>query len=223
MATGLLTRRALAQRANRGAHVKIAILVEGQTEMAFKYHLRHFLETRLVGRMPNLDFVPYDGRIPKEQKLRRIVDNLLSTGTPPANAVLALTDVYTGTDDFERAADAKAKMRQWAGAQENRFHPHVAQYDFEAWLLPYWADIQRLAGHNRGAPAGRPGNVNHMRPPSVHIKELFASGTCRNHYSKPRDANRILTGKDLTIAANQCAELKAFLNTIINLCGGEPL
>lgn len=201
--------------------MKIAILVEGKTEMAFKRHLRAFLEARLAGQMPKLDFAPYDGRIPKEEKLRRVVSNLLSEN-PPADAVVALTDVYTGTKEFAGAADAKAKMRQWVGA-EDRFHPHVAQYDFEAWLLPYWADIQRLAGHNRGAPPGPPENVNHARPPSSHIKEIFAIGKCRDHYSKPRDANRILTGKDLTAAANQCPELKAFLNTLIKLSGGRPM
>ena len=126
----------MAQWANRGANVKIAILVEGQTEMAFKRHLRGFLETRLSGRMPNLDFVPYDGRIPKDQKLRRVVEDLLRI-PPMADAVVALTDIYTGTTDFVDATDAKAKMRRWVGG-ESRFHPHVAQYDFEAWLLPYW-------------------------------------------------------------------------------------
>jgi Domain of unknown function (DUF4276) len=197
-------------------------LVEGKTEMAFKRHLRGFLEMRLAGRMPNLDFVPFDGRIPTEQKLRRIVKNLLTTGDPPADAVVALTDVYTGTRGFVDAADAKAKMRQWVGA-EVRFHAHAAQYDFEAWLLPFWSDIQRLAGHNRSAPPGPPESVNHNRPPSSRIGEVFAAGKCRSHYSKSRDANRILTGKDLTLAANQCPELKAFLKTLVDLCGGGPL
>ncbi len=202
--------------------MKIAILVEGRTEMAFKRHLVTFLEARLQGRMPNLDFDPFDGRIPTDERLRRHVQNHLSTGNSPANAVIALTDVYTGTGAFLNAADAKAKMRSWVGV-ESRFYPHVAQHDFEAWLLPYWAEIQRLAGHNRGVPPGRPENIDHQRPPSFHVKEIFKNGTCRRYYSKPRDANRILTGQDLNIAANQCPELKAFLNTIITLSGGEHL
>ena len=190
--------------------------------MAFKRHLQSFLITQLAGRMPNLDFFPYDGRIPKGQKLRRVVESLLSNGNPSANSVVALTDVYTGTNDFQDAGDAKAKMRNWVGP-EPRFHPHVAQYDFEAWLLPYWADIQRLAGHQRKCPPGPPETVNHARPPSNHIKEIFANGTCRNHYSKARDANRILSGKDLMVAARRCPEFRAFLNTIITLCGGPPV
>jgi hypothetical protein len=171
--------------------------------------------------MPNLDMVPYDGRIPKEIKLRRVVENLLS-GRMPADAVIALTDVYTGTQDFRDAADAKAKMLAWVGPNA-RFHPHVAQHDFEAWLLPYWDEIQKIAGHKKKAPSGPPESVNHNRPPSHYVQEIFRIGTCRDDYSKPRDAHRILRNKDLSIAAAQCPELKAFLNTILGLCGGQQL
>jgi hypothetical protein len=202
--------------------VKISILVEGKTETAFKPHLVSFLRSKLSGRMPRLDMFPYDGRIPTADKLRRIVEYLLTFGPERSDAVIALTDVYTGTNDFSDAADAKSKMRQWVGANAN-FHPHVAQHDFEAWLLPYWSEIQKIAGHNRQAPAGIPEKVNHNRPPSHHIKEMFRNGTCRDDYSKTRDANRILRGKDLGIAASQCPELKAFLNTIIRLSGGDAL
>ncbi|HEY6234979.1 MAG TPA: hypothetical protein VIW69_07780 [Candidatus Elarobacter sp.] len=41
----------------------------------------------------------YHGRIPKEKKLQSTV----------------VTDVYTGTDDFVDATDAKEKMRRWVG------------------------------------------------------------------------------------------------------------
>jgi hypothetical protein len=85
--------------------------------------------------MPHLDFFPFDGRIPKEEKLRRTVQNLLRNGKVPSDAVIALTDVYTGTKDFVDAADAKRKMREWVGSND-KFYPHAAQYDFEAWLLP---------------------------------------------------------------------------------------
>jgi hypothetical protein len=199
--------------------MKITILVEGRTEQAFKPHLIEFLKIRLAGTMPRLDPFRYDGRIPKGDDLKRKVETLLRSGS---DAVIALTDVYTGTRDFTDAADAKDKMRAWVGP-DDRFYPHAAQYDFEAWLLPYWDEIQKLAGHNRTAPSGPPENVDHTRPPSVHIRDIFRAGRCRDDYSKPRDASRILKDKDLTIAAHACPELKAFLNTILTLCGGECL
>ena len=195
--------------------------MEGRTEQAFKPHLIEFLKPRLSGKMPRLDPFVCDGRVPIGEKLRRTVYNLLA-GREPSDAVIALSDVYTGANNFVDAADAKAKMRSWVG-ENPRFHPHVAQHDFEAWLLPYWDEIQKIAGHNRKAPKGPPESVDHGHPPSQHIKELFESGSCGRSYSKVRDANRILRNKDLAIAAGQCAELKAFLNTILRLCGGEVL
>ena len=202
--------------------MKITVLVEGKTELALKPVLLEFLKKRLDERMPNIDPFPYHGRIPKKDKLRRTVEDLLRIGRAPSDAVIALTDVYTGTNDFIDAADAKRKMRSWVGNNPS-FYPHAAQHDFEAWLLPFWSDIQALAGHNKNAPPGPPESVDHTRPPSRHIQEIFRSGTCRDDYSKPRDAARILRGKDLTIAADQCPELKAFLNTILTLSGASPL
>ncbi|MBF0127397.1 MAG: DUF4276 family protein, partial [Magnetococcales bacterium] len=110
--------------------MNIALIVEGKTEKAFLPHLRGYLQNRL-SQMPRLNGYPYDGLIPTQEKLKRVVYNLLKTN----DHVIALTDVYTGQSLYVDADDAIRKMRQWVGA-EPRFHPHAAQYDFEAWLLP---------------------------------------------------------------------------------------
>jgi hypothetical protein len=202
--------------------VKISLVIEGKTETVFLPHLRAFLKTRLSGKMPTLDPVPCNGRIPTGEKLRRQVETLLSAGKEPAEAVIALTDVYTGSQppDFADAADAKAKMRRWVGTNE-RFYPHAAQHDFEAWLLPYWDRIQELAKSNRACPGRNPEHVNHMNPPAHQIQEVFSKGGRGQTYVKTRDADRILRGQDLLVAANACAELKALLNTILGLCDEE--
>ncbi len=204
--------------------MRIAVIVEGRTERVFMPHLRAFLETRLAGRMPRLDTLPYDGRIPKGPKLRRLVENLLGDRNRLADAVIALTDVYTGDQppEFANAADAKVKMREWVGDNE-RFHPHAAQYDFEAWLLPYWEKIRRLAGSNRAPFGPSPEEVDHMNPPAYRLQEVFRTGARKRSYVKTRDAKRILHGEDLLVAADACAELKAFLNTILSLCGGAAI
>ena len=202
--------------------MKIAILVEGETERIYLPFLREFLGPRLNGNPPKLISSKYDGRIPKQEKLRRRVEALLRGKKPDADHVIALTDVYTGSSDFKDASDAKQKMRDWVGLND-RFHAHAAQYDFEAWLLPYWSAIQELARHNRAAPAGMPESVNHNHPPSYHIKEIFRVGQGPRHYTKTRDAKRILQGKDLSIAAAACPELRGFLNTILTLCNGDPI
>ena len=131
--------------------MRIVLLVEGSTERAFLPHLREFLKVR-VEKAPKLVAQPFDGPIPKGEKLRRQVERNLND-TDPADAVIALTDVYTGQRGFKDAEDAKRKLREWAGTDE-RFHAHVALYEFEAWLLPYWAAIQQLSGSNRAAPSG---------------------------------------------------------------------
>ncbi|MGA3325501.1 MAG: DUF4276 family protein [Terriglobia bacterium] len=202
--------------------MKIALLIEGQTERVFLPHLRRFLQTQLAGKMPRLDPEPYDGRIPSGERLKREVERLLRNGKPPADAVIALTDVYTGTTEFTDAQDAKSKMRMWVGANNN-FYPHAAQYEFEAWLLPFWGTIQRLAGHNMGAPAGSPETVNHTRPPSDRIREIFKAGNRNRFYVKPRDADRILRENNLLDSALVCPELRSLLNTILRLCGGQDV
>jgi len=192
--------------------MKVAILVEGATEVAFKEKLHEFLKNRLGQKMPRLGFKPQNGRIPKEEKLKRVVENLLGD----YDAVIALTDVYTGTKDFQTAEDAKAKMTQWAG-NNPKFYPHTALHDFEAWLLPYWDTIQKLAKHNRSAPSGAPETVNHHNPPSDRIKEIFESGKSLS-YNKPIHGKKILEKNDLVIAIQACPELKLFVNQIICLC-----
>lgn len=199
--------------------MKIAILVEGKTEKAFIPYLNGFLKTLLPGKMPKLDFVPRDGRIPTGDKLKRVVENLLSDKKRPADAVIALTDVYTGSHppEFETADDAKQKMRQWVGSEE-RFYPHVALHDFEAWLLPYWEKIIKLTGTNHRIPGLNPEKVNHGNSPAYRLAEVFRTGPKTKRYVKARDAGRILEGEDLMIAINACSELKAFVNTILTLC-----
>ena len=80
--------------------MKIALLVEGETEKAFLPALRTYLQSHLAGEMPRFAPQPYNGRIPKEAKLQRVVQNLLS-GRDACDHVIALTDVYTGTQPPE--------------------------------------------------------------------------------------------------------------------------
>ena len=201
--------------------MRIALIVEGKTERAFLPALRNYLTRTLAGQMPTLKAIPQGGRVPKEDKLKRLVEHLLTEH----DAVIALTDVYTNKDpnhrDFTDAADAKNKMRNWVGDNPN-FHPHAAQYDFEAWLLPYWPALQKLARHNRNAPSGRPETVNHDKSPAYHIAQLFESGKSRS-YNKERDAPKILADNDLAVSISQCPELKSLINTILILCGSAAL
>ena len=199
--------------------MRIVLIVEGRTEEVFLSALRRFLLARLAGEKPRIEPNRQDGLIPSGHALRKLVDRHLKEG---ASAVIALTDV---NPVFTDATDAKNKMRQWVG-DEPRFRPHAAQHDFEAWLLPYWDEIKKITGCSRNAPPGNPELVNHNSPPSERVREAFRTGSKtrnRRSYVKTRDAKRILEGQDLTIAAAQCRELRELLNTILTLCGAEPI
>ena len=104
-----------------------------------------------------------------------------------------------------------------------KFYPHTALHDFEAWLLPYWTTIQKRAKHNRSAPSGAPETVNHQKPPSYWIKEIFSTGQCKRDYNKVINGKAILEKNDLMIAIKACPELKAFVNRIISLCDEEKI
>lgn len=199
--------------------MKIVILVEGRSEQAFLPFLRAFVDGRLPAGAdrPKISINSFDGRIPKEETLRKIVEHEVRSG---ADAVIGLTDVYTGSNDFQTADDAKNKMALWAN-HHPKFYPHTALHDFESWLIPFWDDIKRLAGSSRAAPSAAPERINHNKPPASVLSEVFLQGSKGRAYSKPRDAARILQGKDLSIAAHACPELKAFLNRILSLCGGQ--
>lgn len=202
--------------------MKIALIVEGKTEKAFLGPLRGFLSDRLRDKMPRISPQVEHGRIPTGEKLKRVVTWCLDDG---ADAVIALTDVYTGTREFTDAADAKRKMRSWVGP-EPRFYPHAAQYDFEAWLLPYWDRIKTITGCSRACPSGDPERVNHGKPPSQHIHEAYRTGTKTKNarsYIKTVEALAILRDQDLTVAAEKCRELADLLNTLIKIAGGDPV
>jgi len=200
--------------------VSIALMIEGRTERAFLAPLRAFLGARLAGRMPSVKPYPYNGRLPKGEWLARDVRGHLKRH----DHVIALTDVYTGNDprDFQSANDARARMRAWVGG-EPCFHPHAAQFEFEAWLIPYWPRIQALANSTRAMPGAPPDTINHDRPPSRMLREMFQTGRRRVDYQKVTHATAILRDQDLSVAARECPELRAFLNTILTVSGGVPI
>ncbi len=138
----------------------------------------------------------------------------------PADAVIALTDVYTGHKiEFQSALIAKKLMSLWVG-DEPRFHPHVALHDFEAWLLPYWSRIQQLAGSKRKTPSANPEVVNHGKSPAYWLKEVFETGknSKSRSYMKTIHVGQILDKQDLLISIEACPEFKSFINTILQLC-----
>ena len=197
----------------------IVLLVEGDTESALKEHLKSFLDQRAVleGK-PRVRLTTRTQVDLSEGRFRRRVR--LELETPGVTAVVALIDVYP---KFADAAAAKTALHEKAGHPAN-FYAHAAQFEVEAWLLPYWDDICRRVGVQRAMPGADPEQVDQDTPPSRHLGELYRLAKPRQRrYVKAAEMRAILRGKDLTMSASRCPELKSFLNTLLMLGDLTPL
>lgn len=119
--------------------------------------------------------------------MSREVRNFLSNDD--VAGVVVLTDVHP---DFASAQEAKAQFARIASA--DRFHARCALFEFEAWLLPYWQVIYQKAGKPapKSNPWPSPEKVNHTKPPSKHLEDLYASSGRK--YLKRLEAPGILRG-----------------------------
>lgn len=197
----------------------IVLLVEGDTETALKASLKRFLDERAQAEnKPAVRLKTKDIMSLNSQRLGRRVK--LELSDPTVMAVVGLIDVYP---NFSDAADAKRFLRQAVG-DAPRFYAHAAQFEVEAWLLPYWDAICQRVGVRQSPPASLPEQVNLQNPPSRRLGELYQRAKPRpRKYVKTIEMAAILHNKDLTVAAAQCPEFKAFLNTLLTLGGLSPL
>ena len=193
----------------------IVLLVEGDTEQALKEHLKRFLDRRANAEgkpRVRLEVRPVVGRS-KGAFMHRV---LMELRQPGVTAVDGLIAVYP---DYGSAAAAKDDLNAKAGHHPN-FYAHAAQYDVEAWLLPFWDDICRRLNIQRRAPGHNPEQVDGERPPSLRLMELYRLAKPRpRKYNKPADMYEILARHDLVDAATKCPELRALLNTLLALSG----
>jgi hypothetical protein len=197
--------------------VSVVLLVEGETETALKGKLKAFLDERAEAEgRPKVALRTRDIMTLNRSKLRRRVG--LELRDPRVTAVVGLIDVYP---NFCSADDARQFLQSAVG-DEPRFYAHAAQYDVEAWLLPYWDFICRRLGVQRARPGANPEEVNRDHPPSRRLNELYRIAKPARKYVKPIEMAAILRNQDLTVAADQCPELKGLLNTLLTF-GNLPL
>ncbi len=193
----------------------VILLAEGETEKALTNKLKAFFDERAgVEGKPRIALRSRVIQLRPEKLHRQVRLELADSRTA---AVVGLVDVFP---KFADASEAK-KFLQEAVGDEPRFYPHAAQYDVEAWLLPYWDVICRRVGVKHNRPGDNPELVDRERPPSKRLAELYA--TVKRKYIKPIEMDNILRDQDLTVAASQCAELKSLLNTLLTLGGLSAL
>ena len=197
----------------------IVLLVEGDTEAALKQHLKAFLDRRAQAEgKPRVRLQTRDIVNIAQHKLRHRIELELARGS--VTAVVGLIDVYP---KFQDAAEAKAYLAEAAGNPPD-YYAHAAQFDVEAWLLPYWDAICGRLGVQQSPPGGNPESVDQMNPPAYRLRELYRRAKPKpRKYVKTTEMYAILKNRDLTVAASQCPEFRALLNTLLTLSGLEPL
>lgn len=198
--------------------MRIVLLCEGRTEQALKRGIHDFVNSRMSGgEKVGVETRSFDGPTVRK-KLASIVE--LSLAREDTSGVIALTDVYP---DFSDAAEAKAALQRFAGdaGKDGRFRAHAAQFDIEAWLMPFWEEIAGQLKLRADRPGANPEEINNQRPPSRHLKDLYARA--KQRYEKVLDAPKWLTGEGLERAAGCCPELKSFLDSLLEFAGVDRL
>ncbi|MBI2892818.1 MAG: DUF4276 family protein [Deltaproteobacteria bacterium] len=196
----------------------IVLIVEGDTERAAKDHLKRFLDSH-SGERPKARLKPValDGGL-SERRVRGLAEGVLRD--PSVSGVIALTDLYP---KFASAEDALQTLRSWLPA-DTRCHAAVAKHDFEAWLLVGWEAIVRQARVGNRQPWGaHPEEIDGNNPPAHRLSALFQQGPHPRRYKKPIDGKKLFEQTDLAGAAEQCPELRRFLNCLLSCAGYPPL
>jgi len=191
--------------------VKVVLICEGPTDRALVPGLRELIQKQMPDRgRIGLKSHPLNGPVYRA-KLARIVD--LHGSSADVVGIIALTDVYP---EFKDAEEAKNRLATLVEKCEyvRKFRAHAAQFDVEAWLIPSWQDIARSLNVSRQAPAAHPEQIDLDKPPSFHLADLYQAA--KRNYSKPIAARRWFSAENLERAADQCTQLKALLDSILD-------
>ena len=168
--------RGMADGPHRSAAMRIAILVEGKTEAAFKPYLLAFLKTRLAGKMPKLDIVPQTAGIPTGDKLKRVSKPFERQQATRRCGYRFDGRLYrlqaTSISHCERC---KKKMRKWVGPKKNDFTRMSLFMISKRGYFPIGGNPE-YQGSNRKSPGVYPEKVNDNNPPAYRLAEIFRTG-----------------------------------------------
>ncbi len=198
--------------------MKIVVICEGKTERALRRALGDFVNLRKPSEnRTGICTRKLDGHLLQRQ-LPLLVAKYV--GDDDVTGVIALADVYPL---FKNAQDAKARIRKHVGSSgdDSKFRAHAAQFEVEAWMIPFWEEIAKSLKLDAKKPGAKPEEIDSDKPPSVHLDNLFKRA--RSKYQKVLHASKWLTAERLAIAADQCPELKLFLNSLLEFAGAEKV
>ena len=193
----------------------IILLVGGSTEKTLTDKIKEFLDQRAAAHQrPRVRLQTRKIKSANPEALGRQIK--LELQSHDTEAVVGLIDVFP---QFKQA-DATAAKRFLIEASHRAgvtrgFYAHAAQYDVEAWLLPYWDDVCRRIGVTQARPGSDPEQVDGIKPP---FPSLTGTLSTRGTQIRQDDGNvGNSEGQDLAVAAHACVELRSLLNTLLQL------
>lgn len=198
--------------------MRIVVLCEGTTEAALKGAIHEFVNRRTsTGGRTGIATRSMDGHVLRK-KLPKLID--LYGALNDVRGIIALTDVYPR---FRSANEARGSLQRLAdtSAHVEKFRAHAAQFELEAWLMPFWSEIARSLRLRARPPGAKPEEINDENPPSKRLATLYTQA--KQHYEKVIDGPKWLTAERLERAANECPELKSFFNSLLELSEAELL
>ncbi len=202
--------------------MKIILMCEGKTEVALKLELKRLIDEHCQSEGPRrvgLVTRQFEGRTPTRELAGRLREYARQQARDKdILGVVALTDVYPDYQDAAHAKESLIAAARGADPPAGFFHAHAAQFEVEAWAIPFWEEITRRLRVNARPPGANPERINSMKPPSKHFEDLYARA--KKKYEKPIELVKNLKGR-IEEAAKRCPELRKLLDTLISLCNKQ--
>jgi Domain of unknown function (DUF4276) len=193
----------------------INIICEGRSEVSLRKPISEWLKSKGIERSPKIVFHPIDGSLYNSGKAKALVHQYVNICG--LQQTIVLTDFHDGVHIFSSIDEAKSEYRRFFSLGD-QLPVFFAVYEFEAWLIPYWAKLAAIAGAKMNKPRTPPEKINSSKKPSKWLSDLFEKGDRNIKYNKVKHANSIFQHEPLSIAIEECDNLKAFTHYILSLC-----
>ncbi|MCH7719816.1 MAG: DUF4276 family protein [Planctomycetes bacterium] len=197
--------------------MRVVVICEGKTEVTLRPAWTKLVQRRrLTKATAAIKTRAMRGPV-CQPKLVRVVGELGAKSD--VAGIIVLTDVYPASSAQEVMGKINRLVAEAAPKAPCR--THVAQFDVEAWAMPFWDEIAASLGFEASRPRAKPEDINHKNPPSKRLRALYRRAGYA--YDKVRDGRKWLTADRLERAAKDCPQLKDFLNSLLEFAGAEKL
>lgn len=191
----------------------IYLLVEGRTELALKQLLADDIKALGVQGV-GLKVITLKGKERLLKEARVLVRNCLTK----ADWVFALVDLHPG--DATPGGARKRLVEAVAHEHRERFRPHVAVHDIEAWMLASWDALCQVAGcRDLKCKYPNPETVDDVNHPKTVVQDLFRRHSKRGGYRETVDGPSVFRLASPDEIAAKCPHFKALREDLLQCAG----